>query len=292
MAEKQKKQKWRDDRTVCLVSFNNPELTEAAIMSLRKHGGEDYRVIVWDNSSDIEAVDGTRMKARPFKKRMAGVTVIDNTRGQRIDFEKEIRSRVSTSEEYGSGGYSRWGSAKHIMSVQALWDYAPQGFVLMESDTLLKQSIDHLFRPDLSAIGHPVLDETLSLSVERLSPLLCWLNVPMLREHGARYYDPDRCWGLSHGGSRAPGNHYDTGACLLEDVRKDQELRANSLRIDIRPLMVHFGGGTWKVNKEEEKRQWLEQHGDLWKPDADATGTVADGGSKPQARKRTNSKAK
>ena len=33
-------------RQVAIVHYNTPELTEAAILSLRKHGGEDYEVTV------------------------------------------------------------------------------------------------------------------------------------------------------------------------------------------------------------------------------------------------------
>ena len=41
-------------KTVVLINFNTPEMCEAAIMSLRKHGGQDYRVIVFDNSTDVD----------------------------------------------------------------------------------------------------------------------------------------------------------------------------------------------------------------------------------------------
>ena len=37
-------------RQVAIVHYNTPELIEAAILSLRKHGGEDYYVTVFDNS--------------------------------------------------------------------------------------------------------------------------------------------------------------------------------------------------------------------------------------------------
>ena len=33
-------------KTVAIVHFNTPELTEAAILSIRKHGGKDYRIVV------------------------------------------------------------------------------------------------------------------------------------------------------------------------------------------------------------------------------------------------------
>ena len=32
------------NRNVLIVNFNTPEMVEAAILSLRKHGGEEYEV--------------------------------------------------------------------------------------------------------------------------------------------------------------------------------------------------------------------------------------------------------
>ena len=62
-------------------------MCEAAIMSLRKHGGKDYRVIVFDNSTDVdypatEQMAAMKMCARPFTRKMEGVEIIDNTKGQ------------------------------------------------------------------------------------------------------------------------------------------------------------------------------------------------------------------
>ena len=37
-----------EKRQVAIVHYNTPELTEAAILSLRKHGGEDYEITVVD----------------------------------------------------------------------------------------------------------------------------------------------------------------------------------------------------------------------------------------------------
>ena len=39
-----------DVKQVAIVHYNTPELTEAGILSLRKHGGEDWPVTVFDNS--------------------------------------------------------------------------------------------------------------------------------------------------------------------------------------------------------------------------------------------------
>ena len=62
---------------IAIVHFNTPELTEAGILSLRKHGGAAWPVTIFDNSD-----------RKPFKKKMKGVKVIDNTKGQVIDFDK------------------------------------------------------------------------------------------------------------------------------------------------------------------------------------------------------------
>ena len=40
----------RQDRQVAIVHYNTPELTEAAILSLRKHGGKEYNITVFDNN--------------------------------------------------------------------------------------------------------------------------------------------------------------------------------------------------------------------------------------------------
>ena len=53
-------------REIAIVHFNTPELTEACIYSIRKHGGQDYHITVFDNSDK-----------RPFTIKMDGVTVID-----------------------------------------------------------------------------------------------------------------------------------------------------------------------------------------------------------------------
>ena len=37
-------------KTICIVHYNTPELTNAAILSIRKQGGEDYQIVIFDNS--------------------------------------------------------------------------------------------------------------------------------------------------------------------------------------------------------------------------------------------------
>ena len=85
-------------KTVIIINFNTPEMVEAAILSLRKHGGQDYRVIVFDNSTDVnypttQTMAAMKICARPFTRKMPGVEVIDNTKGQVVDIDAELVPR-------------------------------------------------------------------------------------------------------------------------------------------------------------------------------------------------------
>ena len=250
-------------KTVVIIHFNSPELTEAGIRSLRKHGGEAYRVVVFDNSASLTLPDGKQIKARPFTAKMENVEVIDNTRGQVIDFDKFLAEYPDRNPSVGIYMSSVWGSAKHIVTVQKLWEMIPDGFVLMESDILLKKPIDEFFREEYSAVGHLQKHQKGNpFDVPRLMPMLCWMNVPMLTKEGARYFDPDRCWGLK-ADRNDRGNWMDTGACLLDDIMKKRP-RLKGLHLDIRQFVEHYGGGSWKQDDLQAQMAWINSHRQLW----------------------------
>ena len=255
-----------ETKVVATINFNTPELTEAAILSLRKHGGKDYQVVVFDNSCTIDFPAGQGLPARhydarPFTAKMDNVTVIDNTKGKVIDFAAELAKYPDRNPRHSA--VNDWGSTKHIWTVQKLWELIPNGFVLLESDVLLKQPIDFMFNRNEAVIGHVQVVQRGNLyGTGRLMPLLCWMNVPMLVKAGAVYFDPDRSWQL-HPEETDRRNWYDTGAALLEDVR----LHKNGLRgkaIDIRQYIVHKQSGSWQ-HKELTAEQWLKIHESLWK---------------------------
>ena len=114
-------------KQVAIVHFNTPELTEALVKSIRKHGGEEYLVYILDNSNE-----------RPFTKKMKGVKVFNNRKGQIIDFEKELVKYHERDEKIGCAKGCYFGSDVHMMSVQKLWELVPEGFMLMDSDILIK----------------------------------------------------------------------------------------------------------------------------------------------------------
>lgn len=250
-------------KTVAIIHFNTPELTEAAILSLRKHGGEDYAVVVFDNSADVDFPEGDglperKMKARPFTKKMKGVRRIDNTKWQVIDFAAELAKYPDRNPKHST--CNDWGSTKHIWTVQKLWELLPDGFVLMESDILLKRPIDEFFDERYSTVGYWQKSQPGNpFGIGRMLPMLCWMNVPMLTKEGARYFDPERSWML-HEGEHDKRNWYDTGACLLDDILRMRP-RLKGLHVDIRNYVVHFGSGSWHG---KDAKVWLEAHKDLW----------------------------
>ena len=244
-------------REVAIVHYNTPELTEAVILSLRKHGGKEYHVTVFDNSDKRPFVTDGKASGT-----MAGVTVIDNTKGQVIDFEKELA-------KYKKAGYGRvnnYGSVKHMLSIQKLWEILPDGFLLMDSDVLIKASVDFMFRDDVVAVGHvqnPQPGNNFKLG--RLVPMLCYINVPLCRKYGLTYFDPKRSWMIHSEDIKDKQNWYDTGASFYEDIHAHKN-GCRGQRIDIRPLMEHYKRGSWSGNATNNHAKWLEKHRKLWKP--------------------------
>ena len=252
------------NREVAIIHYNTPELTEAAILSLRKHGGEDYEVTVFDNSApSIDQKTGERYGARPFTAEMPGVTVIDNTKGQVINFEEELAWYHDKSVEIGCVKSCVFGSDKHMMTVQYIMDHVlTDGFLLMDSDILIRQSVDFMFQYDQCCVGH-IIGSSGPNNYQRLAPMLLWINSKMCKEGGARFFDPDRSWALNPGGYGNKKNGWDTGAALLQDIQTKKP-QCHGKRIDIRPLIFHFGSGSWYKNETGRQQQWLQEHRDLW----------------------------
>lgn len=240
-------------KQVAIVHFNTPELTEACILSIRKHGGEEYKVVIFDNSNE-----------RPFTKKMKGVKVFNNRKGQIIDFEKELAKYPERDEKIGCAKGCYFGSDVHMMSVQKLWELVPEGFMLMDSDILIKDNFDWMFMEDQCCCGY-ISTCSGPFAYKRLAPMLLWVNVPMCVAGGARFFDPDRAWAL-HSGWGDKRNFWDTGAAFLDDIRRlKPQCHGKAISRDmILSRIVHFGGGSWRKNDIEEQVKWLSQHKHLW----------------------------
>ena len=238
-------------REVAIVHFNTPELTEACIYSIRKHGGEKYHITIFDNSDE-----------RPFTAKMDGVTVIDNTKGQVIDFNKEL----SKYPKARHGEVNNYGSDRHMMSVQKMWDIIDAPFLLLDSDVLIKQSVDFMFQDSQVAVGHVQMPQPgNNFHLGRLVPMVCYINVPLCRKYGLTYFDPKRAWMIHSSDLQDKRNWYDTGASFYEDIHNHKN-GAHGKRIDIRPLMEHYKRGSWWGNCKGDHLKWLQRHKKLWEP--------------------------
>ena len=224
-------------KNIAIVHYNTPELTWAAVLSLWKHT-PDAVVTVFDNSD-----------RSPFP-RGRGVDVIDNTQGQVIDFRKLLGRypfKIPTACD--------WGSEKHIASVDYLFDVFPEGFVLMDSDVLVKRDISVFFDTSFAWVGAVEHEPRFWFQSVRCYPFLLWINVPMCRENGIRFFHEGYVYKLSHLGN-VP--YYDTGGSLYKDCN-DRGLPHRE--IDIFKYIEHLGGASCRPT---QWREWLEQHKSLF----------------------------
>lgn len=242
-------------KSIGIIHYNTPELTETCILSIRKVGC-DWPVTVLDNSD-----------ARPFSKRMKGVKVLNNRKQQLINFDEELA--FFPDKCWDMAKKSNYGSVKHMMSVQYLFGVLTEGFILIDSDVLISKPFDYLWDETYAASGHVEWTMKRRNDPDRLKPYLCYLNVPKLVEHGVNYYDPTRCWGLMPGGVKNIANRYDTGASLLEDIRKQKPvLRCRNWQY-LEDGYVHYGAGSYHRNDVMDQAEWLKRNEALWsKPTA------------------------
>ena len=225
-------------KDICIIHYNTPEITEATIKSIRKYT-PDVNITVFDNSDKY-----------PFDKDM-GVTVLDNTKGQLIDFEAMINrypDRIETA--------CNWGSEKHIASVNYLFDKFPYGFILMDSDVLVKKDLSPLFDPEVTWVGM-VEQQKFWFQKVRLAPYLLYINTLMCSTKYVRFWHEGKVYKLSH--KKAP--YYDTGSSFLEDCNRNH---LHGKEINIYEYIEHLGGASCK-EEPDRAAKWLEEHKQLWK---------------------------
>ena len=158
----------------------------------------------------------------------------------------------------GNGGPGYFGSDIHMMSVQKLWELLPDGFLLIDSDILVKKNLDWMFQEDECAVGYVHTSRGMRAK-PRLAPLLLWINVPMCVAGGAVFFDPNRAWALHKGSDKR--NYWDTGAALLDDIKRLKP-QCHGIAISrgmLTDYMVHLGNGSWAKNDTTIHQRWLEQ---------------------------------
>lgn len=226
---------------IVIVHFNTPELTEACIRSIRKKMGENQQIVVIENST-----------LRPLTYIPQGVEVVDNMKGQFCNFE-EILSKYPDKTQKPH----EWGSSKHCMTIDACMDLLPDGFCLLDADTLVKRELNELEDFSMAAVSDMEIEPPKRCNVPRLMPYCQWLNVPMLKEHDIRYFNGDWMWRLR---PVLPNKWYDTGAWLLRAIN-EKELPWK--RIDHHDYVEHLWHGSFKTDSYPGQ-EFLNRHKELW----------------------------
>lgn len=210
---------------ILIAHYNTPALTEAAIRSVYKHV-KHFRIHVFDNSDRL-----------PLLFRSPELVYHDNTQGQIIDFDEFLQRFPNKQKDV----YNVWGSAKHTYTIDRCFDLIPEGFVLLDSDVLLKKDISELVRNEYPYVGQ--LTRYSNGNPSRILPMVCYINVPLCRKHGIRYFSSERSWLLT------PDTYYDTGASFYEDCTK---AGLNGRFIRYRDYAEHLGGGSYRKDRDAE----------------------------------------
>lgn len=208
---------------ILIVHYNTPELTEAAVKSVYKHV-RDFRLHIFDNSDRL-----------PLSYRTSEMVYHDNTCGQLIDFKEFLRRYPHKVKDI----LNEWGSAKHTYAIDRCFDLIPEGFVLLDSDILLKRDVSRLVQPSYPYVGQ--LTCYRNRRPTRVQPMVCYINVPLCRQHNVRYFSPERSWLLT------PDTFYDTGASFYEDCTR-AGLKGRFIKY--RDYAEHLGGGSYREDRD------------------------------------------
>lgn len=237
------------NKNVVIVNFNTQKLTEACIKSINKHT-QGCHIYVFDNSDKT-----------PFINMFDNVDVIDNTKQQVVNFEEVLVRHEARSKSKATD--NNFGSLKHCMAVDYMFDVINDGFILFDSDTLIKRDFSDLFDENVIYSGQQEMNSPrLKL---RTAPYVLFINTKMCREKGIRFFDEGHMFGLYGFGEEL--EKYDTGAWFYEATRNlpKKEIRYNN-------YVIHFRAGSWLEDAKAKQNYkpiysedtWLNKYKLLW----------------------------
>ena len=230
-------------KNILIIHYNTPYLTECLVRSINLFV-KDAIIYIFDNSNE-----------KPFTAKFDNVTVFDNTKGQIIDFNKWLEKYPNRKKS--GGRLNKWGSAKHCYSVEKCMELIDDGFILLDSDVLLKKDISNLI-DDKTIFSGEVITQPNS-SVKRVLPFICYINVKMCKENGVHYFDDNYMHGLW---KDSVADRYDTGGGFYIGTKNYP-----SRPIKCNEYVVHFGHGSWnKIGKKPQytPKEWLKIFKKYW----------------------------
>ena len=95
------------NKNIVIIHYNTPLLTECLVRSINLFV-KDAKIYIFDNSNKY-----------PFTASFENVTLLNNTKGEIVDFNKWLDNYKNKSKS--NGKVNGWGSAKHCYSVENVW---------------------------------------------------------------------------------------------------------------------------------------------------------------------------
>ena len=244
---------------ILIVHYNTPYLTECLIKSINKFVGYNCTIYIFDNSDKL-----------PFTYRQSNIKIFDNTKGQIINFDEELKKYPN--HKYSLGSRSKWGSFKHCTSVDKCFDLINDNFILLDSDILLKKNISNLFDNNYYSVGEIMEwswgpNKNIYPVHKRICPFITFINVIKSKLDNIRYFNDQFMDGLydsTHHNNKEQMNKdsYDTGCWFYEKIQKKQ-----IKEIKHEEYIVHFRGGSYTSmgrNEHLTQEQWLNKYKDLY----------------------------
>lgn len=243
-------------KNIVIVHYNTPYLTECLVRSINLFV-EDAIIYIFDNSDK-----------NPFTAKFDNVTVLDNTKGGIIDFDKWLENYPDRTKS--SAFRNNYASAKHCYSIQKCMELIEENFILLDSDVLLKKDVSNLIDENFVFVGGteiwkartPMLGST-PRAKTRAIPYMCFINTKMCKKHNIKYFNDKYMYGLSPN-----GDSYDTGSYFFEQfVKKGLKWR----KINCNEYIAHYKAGAWVDSAKKYDNynpisieKWLEIHKNLW----------------------------
>ena len=244
-------------KNILIVNYNTTLLTQCCIKSVNKFT-PGCKIYVFDNSDK-----------EPFVNIFKNVEVIDNTKGQIINWEiflEKYPNRFNSSA-YRNNNYA---SAKHCYTIQKCFDLINDNFILLDSDTLLKKDITELYdeRYIYVADNEPQYG---CQKLTRVIPYCCFINVKKCKELNINYFNEQRMHGLYY---NEDGDNYDTGSNFYVECEKFCHKD-----IKYEDYIEHFHGGSWGSIRQKQKitcKQWLNKNKNLWQGEGDDENNITE----------------
>ena len=236
-------------KNILIVTFNTQKLTDACIKSVNKFI-PDCKIFVFDNGDK-----------EPFINIFDNVVVLDNTKGQIIDFNKWLEKYPNKSKSPGK--VINWGSAKHAYTIEKCIELINEPFLLLDSDILLKRDTSALFDTSVCYVADVITQD--KSKIKRALPYICFINTPLCKEKKVHYFNEKYMHGLY---VTPKGDGYDTGAAFFISCENAGLPHKEINRDD---YIVHYKSGSWtnihdKLNKKTHipVDEWLETYRYLW----------------------------